>query len=148
MNQELEPYYNSLTRRQINAYFLEENVCREKFGFSRLTKETYNETKQSTLAANLRKTLGLKSGANRMSSVHSYNILATEHWCFEFNYIPYTYPDREDYIVSMYKDIEMKKLSVDIVRLVSDLAYLPQDRAMQLEFNPKSLNEETKWVQR
>lgn len=100
------------------------------------------------MAANLRKRLGLKSGANRMSGVHSYNILATEHWCFEFNYIPYTYPNREDYIVSMYKDSEMKKLSVDLVRLVTDLPYLPQNRAMQLEFNPKSLHEETEWVQR
>ena len=148
VNQNLEPFDDSLTRKQLNAYFAEEQVCRKKFGFNRLLDNTFAELKKDTLVANMRKKLGIKSSQNLMSGHHTYNMLAEEKWCFKFNYVPYTYPNREDYIVSMFKHDEMKALSVDVVRLATEFCYMPQDRAQLLEFNPIGLREETEWVAR
>ena len=36
MNQNLEPFNDSLSKKQINAIYREEEVIRSKFGFSRL----------------------------------------------------------------------------------------------------------------
>ena len=51
-------------------------------------------------------------------------------------YIPYTVPKRAEYIVSMYKDKELRKLSLDLVRYVCELPYVPTERAKDYQFDP------------
>ena len=82
--------------------------------------------------------------SSRMEGVHTYNILANATWYDKYMYMPYTVNNRDEYIVSMYKDKERKKWSLDIVRYVCDLAYVPQGRARAMEFNPEYLYKESK----
>lgn len=54
-------------------------------------------------------------------------------------YQPYIVPNRSEYIVSVYKDQEMRKLSVDLVQAMSDLAFMPTGKAQDLVFHPEYL---------
>ena len=80
-----------------------------------------------------------------MTEVQSYNILAQDYWCNKYSYVSYSYPDREHYIVSRFVDLQMRKLSVDVVRLAIDLAYIPPKHAEKLEFEPESLYD-LEWI--
>lgn len=73
-----------------------------------------------------------------MNSVHNYNILSNQTWYDKYMYIPYNVPkvERANRVVSMYKDEKLKLLSLDVVRCVSDLAYMPEEFAKDMEFNP------------
>lgn len=53
-------------------------------------------------------------------------------------YIPYNVDktERINRVVSMYKDEKMRLLSIDVVRCVSDLAYMPESLGREMEFNP------------
>ena len=72
-----------------------------------------------------------------MLGIHSYNILSNSYYYLKYMYIPYTMPKRTEYIVSMYKDNhELRKLSLDLVRYVTELPDVTEDRAKDFEFNP------------
>ena len=71
-----------------------------------------------------------------MQGGYNYNILSNQTYCDKYMYIPYTVHKRSEFVVSMFKHPMMRKCSVDIVRYVIDLAYLPIGRAKELEFHP------------
>ena len=59
----------------------------------------------------------------------------------EYSYLPYKYPKRDLYTVSQFKDKSLKGVSFDVVRLAIDLAYLPDEKARDLNFNQADLHE-------
>lgn len=71
-----------------------------------------------------------------MIGIHTYNVLADPYYYLKYMYIPYTVPKRAEYIVSRFKDQDLRKLSLDLVRFVSELPYVPEERAKDFEFNP------------
>ena len=48
---------------------------------------------------------------HRLIGFHTYNILSNPYYYLKYMYIPYTVPKRAEYIVSMYKDKELRKLN-------------------------------------
>ena len=74
-----------------------------------------------------------------LQGLHTYNVLANKKYCDRFMYLPYALKDRKTFIVSMYKHDEMRECSLDVVRCVSDLAFMPTGKARAIEFNPEYL---------
>jgi len=83
-----------------------------------------------------------------MKAAYSYNMLAQSAYYNKYMYIPYTQRNRKDYIVSMYKNDALKKLSVDLVRMASDLAYLPIGQAKELNFDPPKVYMQLKRIEK
>jgi len=126
-DEELVPFFHSITKRQRKEYFKEENECRDKLNFSRLPDSTFG-----TICEDVGKLNGKMSENKQihsMTGVHAYNILANPTHYDNFMYMPYIFENRHEYIVSKYLDEEVRAFSVDIVRVVSDLAYIPTSRA-------------------
>ena len=71
-----------------------------------------------------------------MQGGYNYSILSNQTYCDKYMYIQYNVHKRSEYFVSMFKHPMMRKCSVDIVRYVCDLAYVPIGRAKEIEFNP------------
>ena len=120
--QTLSNFFDWIDGRQKKGYFKEEDVCRNQLHFSRLPDSTYNKLKNDIEAS---KSLGSGKVGGGLKAAYSYNMLSQAKYYNKYMYIPYTIRNRKDYIVSMYKNQEIKKISVDVVRLASDLAYLP-----------------------
>ena len=53
----------------------------------------------------------------------------------DYVYLPFKYPSRDLQAISQYRDKQRRSLSFDVVRLVIDLAYLPEEKAKSLKFN-------------
>lgn len=133
--QALEPFNLSLRRKQMRAWLKEETVCRDKFSIYRLPLDSYQQLVKDTTVSQMIGNLNSNADSNRggrMQGIHTYNILALEEYSKKYMYQSYNVPHRSDYIVSMYKHPEMRKLSVDIVRLVTDIAFVPNQRARDM----------------
>ena len=142
--QRLPTFYKALRFNQRKSFLIEERKCREKLGIKRLPLDSYESLVKDTLFMSLHKEKEYQDLSSRMEGVHTYNILANSTWYDKYMYMPYTVNNRDDYIVSMYTDKELKKWSLDIVRYVCDLAYVPQGRAKEMEFNPTYLQKESR----
>ena len=142
--QRLPTFNKALRDNQRKAYLIEEKKCRERLGFKRLTMDAYEKLVKDSLIMAFSKNKDTQDVGSRMEGVHTYNILANPTWYEKYMYMPYTVPNRDEYIVSMYTNKEMKKWSLDIVRYVCDLAYVPSGRAKAMEFNPEYLHFEAK----
>ena len=142
--QRLPTFFRALRVNQRKSFLIEERKCREKLGIKRLPLDSYESLVKDTLFMSLHKKMEYQDLSSRMEGVHTYNFLANPNWYDKYMYMPYTVNNRDDYIVSMYKDKELKKWSLDIVRYVCDLAYVPQGRAKAMEFNPEYLHFESK----
>ena len=65
-----------------------------------------------------------------MQGVHNYDILSNSYWAEKYQYIPCVYPQRYAYVISEYrKNKELRKLSIDLVRMAVDLPYMDETRA-------------------
>ena len=87
---------------------------------------------------------GLNGCKGNMQGVHNYNMLSSQTYCDKFMYIPHSLAHRSQYIVSMYKNSDLRKVSVELIRYASDLAYVPTEHAKSLEFNPEALYKDQK----
>ena len=74
--------------------------------------------------------------------MHNYDILANPEYAEKFHYIPCVYPNRDEYVISRYKDTEMRTHCVDLVRIVINLPYLKKEKAKKMEFNPEYIERE------
>ena len=81
---------------------------------------------------------------DRLQGVHNYDILANPEYAEKFHYIPCIYPNRDEYVISRYKDKEMRTHCVDLVRMVINLPYLKTEKARELEFTPKYISKYVK----
>lgn len=52
-------------------------------------------------------------------------MLAIREYCDRFMYLPYSIRNRKTFTVSMYKHEKMRQFSLDVVRCVTDLAFMP-----------------------
>ena len=122
-------------------------MCRSQLNFGRLPDQTYDKLKEEATTS---KQLGVQTvdGGTGMKAAYSYNMLAQSTYYNKYMYIPYTQRNRKDYIVSMYKNDALKKLSVDVVRMASDLAYLPIGQAKELNFDPPKVYMQLKRIEK
>ena len=121
MKQKLEPFLNALRPRQVKSYLKEEEVCRDKLGFSRLPNSTFESLKNHARATVIRdrgvtgvdlvwnqirrqtlqqEGLGRQLSEapiqsirdHRLIGVHTYNVLANPYFYLKYMYIPYDIP--------------------------------------------------------
>lgn len=71
-----------------------------------------------------------------MTGIHTYNILSSKMYYEQYMYMPVTKDNRKEFIVSMFADEELREMSCFVVRCATDLAYMPEERAQALQFNP------------
>ena len=67
--------------------------------------------------------------------------MANPEYAEKFHYIPCIYPNRDEYVISRYKDPEMRTHCVDLVRLVINLPYLKEAKAREIEFSPEYIEQ-------
>ena len=60
--------------------------------------------------------------------------------------MPCSYPKRSYFALSGYDDEDMKLTSFDLVRLVNDLPYLPEKRALEMQFTDNYISKERKII--
>ena len=127
----LEPFYSMLKSNDREFWFAEEVSCRERIGMRRISKSNF----LSLIFAKRDKK------GRRLRSVHNYDILTNPTYSDKFHYVPCTYLDREEYIISDFKDPWLQQYSSDLVRIACDLAYLPVYQARELRFDVRSIYE-------
>ena len=71
--------------------------------------------------------------------MHNYDILANPIYSDRFLYVPCSYEQRHEYVISEYEDPWMRNYTSDIVRLACDLAYLPKSIAKSLVFDEEHI---------
>ena len=73
----------------------------------------------------------MKSGTyrkpDRLQGVHNYDILANPEYQEKFGYVPCVYPNRDEYVISHYRDPEMRTHCADLVRVVINLPYMKEE---------------------
>lgn len=134
--QALEAFFKSLKAKTREAWLREEVNCKKNLDIAKLSEEAFTRLAKF-------KDDGSKTGAPKLTGVHNYDILANPYYADQYHYIPAVYPKREEYVISEHTKKELRLQQVDLVRLVTDLAYLPEERARKLQFNVEYLaNEE------
>ena len=63
--------------------------------------------------------------------------MANPFYAERYMYIPCRYRQRASFVISMYAHKDLKKSSLDLVRLVCDLPYMSESRARKMEFSPE-----------
>ena len=144
--QNLQPFFEALRNYQIGAMLKEEKVCREILGINRFSDETLLKLKDEAAKRKrqkLRRSAFLNrpenKGARNLQGAHTYRLLALREYCDRFMYLPYSIRNRKTFTVSMYKHERMRQFSLDVVRCVTDLAFMPTKQAREMEFNPEYL---------
>lgn len=128
----LDPFFSSLKSGDREFWFREEVVSQQRIGLTRISKPNFEALVIAPSA----------DGKNRLRDVHNYDILTNPVYSDRFLYIPCSYPDRHEFTISEYKDNYLKCYSTDVVRLVVDLAYMPESVGRVLEFNEKFIFEQ------
>ena len=121
----LEPFFTMLKNKDREFWFREELVCRDRIDMKRITQGNFMQLVFAEPNTSNR----------RLRSVHNYDILSNPTYSDRFLYIPCTYPQRSDYMISKFKDPYMRSYSSDLVRMVCDLAYLPKSVGQKLVFS-------------
>ena len=118
--QNIDKFQNVLKEKQLESLIREEVVCSKRLRIQRMDEGCFEELVGAMESSDQRK------GLAKMQGVHSYDILANPIYCDRFVYTPCRYPNRSLYVISPHADKEMRKTQFDLVRLVCDLAYLPE----------------------
>ena len=74
-------------------------------------------------------------GSKVLHSFHNYDRLTNPQICYDLLYVPTQVPLRSAFVISPYKDVNLRVFSADLVRVVLDLPYLPESMARKYEFN-------------
>ena len=104
-----------------------------------LTKQAFQDLYIAQVADKLEKRRVKEEGykkPDRLQGVHNYDILANPEYAEKFHYIPCVYPERDKYVISRYKDIEMRQNCVDLVRIAINMPYMKWQKAKDLVFDP------------
>lgn len=67
--------------------------------------------------------------------MHTYDILANPIYLYQFQYFSPAIEDRERFIIDDDSDEENDFVQSDMVKLIMNLAFLPQARARAFEFS-------------
>ena len=76
-----------------------------------------------------------KKKHKKLKGEHNYDILTNPFYADRYSYTPCIFPNRSKYAISQFKSRELRKSSLDLVRVVCDLPYLPDKRAKEMDFN-------------
>ena len=108
----------------------EEIVCKQRLNIERLKKESFDElTNVIQDESKERKSIG------KLYGECNYDILMNPFYAERYCYTPCRFPKRSKYAISKYENKDLKKSSLDLVRVVCDLPYLTDKRARAIEFN-------------
>ena len=75
----------------------------------------------------------------KLQGVHNYDILSNEIYAQRYLYVPVRFPKRYKYVISRYNFKELRKSSLDLVRIVCDLPYLDKQRALNIVFSAQDI---------
>ena len=117
------------------TWLREEVTTKKTLGIKKLSEEAF--TRLAKFHINCK-----KSDQPKLQGVHNYDILANPLYSDQYHYIPCVYPQRSQYVISEYQNKEMRLRQVNLVRLVCDLAYIPEERAKKMVFNAEYLQKE------
>jgi len=126
IEENLPNYFATLDKQDREWSKAEEKNAREKLGFSILNDEAYE---------NLDK---IPPGKRQMQGVHCYDILANPLYTDDFQYFSAAIPEREKYIIDDDDDEENDCAQSDLVRLVLNLAFLTEDKAVNFTFSKET----------
>ena len=134
--------YDILTSRQREIWLREDVVNRDRNRLSMLDIGSFCELVK---AEEKSKTV---TQSEHLVGWHNYDPLMDNWYCERLLYLPCWYPDRKYFALPSSQEDEMKKTSFDLVRMVMNLPYLPEERALRMEFNVDYLMEERKRLDR
>ena len=135
LQQNLPKFFTVLKKKQRDYWIKEEAFAKERLDMPRMNKETFEKLMVEDKS---------RKGKPMMQGVHNYDILSNPLCCQKYQYVPCIFPQRYTYVISNYKHKELKKLSLDIVRIAIDLPYMEQSKAKSLKFDTEYLLKERK----
>ena len=138
-NQGLDSYFQVLKHRQRESWIKEEIICVKRNEMNRLNQKSFTALVDSRPkdVQNFFEDDEKKGKKSHLQGVHNYDILANPFYAERYLYTPCRYPKRANFVISRYDDKELRKSSLDLVRLVCDLPYLSEARARKMEFTPE-----------
>ena len=136
IDQDLDTFFNVLAGKQRKSWIKEEMICRSRLSMERLNQQSFESlvTKDSHFK---------RKDKPKLQDIHNYDLLSDPKYQDEFVYVPAERAKRRaDCAISQYKNKSIRKLAFDVVRLVVDMPYLPEERAKNLKFHTKYLYNE------
>jgi len=124
--EELDNYFRSLSGVAKDWWLAEERLCRDRLHFSILNDGAFQKMQQ------------VVPGPNLIQGVASYDILANPNYQSAFEYVPAAVENRKIFIVDDDENEENNEAQSDLVRLVLNLAYLPEYQAHRFKFNKEA----------
>ena len=122
----MRTFYEVLKRKTREFWINEEVVASERYGLKRMSPQNFFQLVN----------LGKKEQNGRLTTlqgVHNYDILSNQIYQDKLLYVPCVYPQRSQYVISQFKQNNLRTQSTDYVRLSCDLAYLPETKARELD---------------
>ena len=86
----------------------------------------------------LNKLKSTHQGNDHLEGVHSYDILANILYVDDFQYFSPSMEDRNKYIIDDDSDEDNDEAQSDLVRMVTNLAYLTEEEAKNFSFDKKA----------
>eukprot|EP00351_Strombidinopsis_sp_SopsisLIS2011_P000608 CAMPEP_0116887730 /NCGR_PEP_ID=MMETSP0463-20121206/22361_1 /TAXON_ID=181622 /ORGANISM="Strombidinopsis sp, Strain SopsisLIS2011" /LENGTH=104 /DNA_ID=CAMNT_0004551005 /DNA_START=756 /DNA_END=1070 /DNA_ORIENTATION=+ len=81
-----------------------------------------------------------------MQRVFSYDLLMNPKYQEKFLYVPGDMPNRSLYIVSAYKNKQLRLSTNDVVRLMVDLAYYTEEKILKTDIDAEYLYKEKPFI--
>ena len=76
-----------------------------------------------------------------LQGVHSYDVLANPLYTDDFQYVPASIENRNDYIIDDDSDDDNNEAQSDLVKIFLNLAFLPEKKAMHFTFDKNAYKE-------
>lgn len=128
----LDAYFDSLDLFQKQWWYMEELLSREQLGLTILSDFAYHKfDKEFDMEVKDRK-------RDPIQGCFCYDILCNRRYEDAFQYLPYCTEDRNDYIIDGDDDEDNDGMQSDLVRLILNLAFLPEEKARAFKFDAES----------
>lgn len=125
VDQPIDNYFKSVDDEDQNWSVKEEENARENLkGLKILDDDSLAKLKNRKLTE-----------GSTLQGVHTYDILANPMYADRFQYVSAAIPDRCDYIIDDDSDEDNDAIQSDIVKAVLNLAYYPEDKIKNFEFD-------------
>mmetsp|Transcript_16856 Transcript_16856/g.11972 ORF Transcript_16856/g.11972 Transcript_16856/m.11972 type:complete len:206 (-) Transcript_16856:381-998(-) len=132
------PFYDVLHPRSKRLWLHEELICKLRLGIDRLSQDCMDNLNVSDMT----------EIPNRcyMQRVFSYDLLMNPKYQEKFLYVPGDMPNRSLYIVSAYKNKQLRLSTNDVVRLMVDLAYYTEEKILKTDIDAEYLYKEKPFI--
>ena len=123
LDEDLPNYFETLDDHDRNWSIKEEEVSRKNLKMNILSDHTMER---------LRTTV---QGNSHLEGVHTYDVLANILYVDDFQYFSPSMEDRTKYIIDDDSDEDNDEAQSDLVRMVTNLAYLTEEEAKKFSFD-------------